>query len=245
MTQASADAAPNSRPIAATANVAAGARVAILTDGMMRKCLSAIRALGKDGFRVHVLGDSWLTVGFWSHFTQERVLVPEAKHDLDGFGRVLSAHLRSVAARMPAGAKPVLLPMEEDTLRYVVRESAALRGYADFLVPEPDALEACLNKGATMALAARLGLPHPRTQIAESAAELLKIAGDFSGSEFVVKPLRGVGASGVRYNPSFDSKTAEEYFRNYGGRRHRRFVIVRCGRHLPGTFFSQTPAAIP
>lgn len=209
-------AAQDSRPIAATPNEVAGARVAILTDGMMRKCLSAIRALGKDGFRVDVLGDSWLTVGFWSHFTRDRVLVPEAKHDPDGFGRVLTAHLRSVAARMPPGARPVLLPMEEDTLRYVVRESAALREYADFLTPEPDALEACLNKGATMALAARLGLPHPHTEIAETAADLLKIAGDFSGREFVVKPLRGVGASGVRYNPSFDSKSAQEYFQNYG-----------------------------
>src|SRR5271170_32867 len=148
----------------ATSNAQPGARVAILTDGMMRKCLSAIRALGKAGFGVHVLGDSWLTVGFWSHFTRKRVLVPEAKTDPDGFGRVLAAHLRSVAAKMPAGARPVLLPMEEDTLRYVVKERAALRVYADFLVPEPDALEACLNKGATMALAARLGLPHPRTE---------------------------------------------------------------------------------
>ena len=197
-------------------NALPGARVAILTDGMMRKCLSAVRALGKAGFGVHVLGDSWLTVAFWSHFTRTRVMVPEAKTDPDGFGRVLTAHLRSVAAKMPAGARPVLLPMEEDTLRYVVRERAALRVYADFLVPEPEALEACLNKGATMALAARLGLPHPRTEIAESATELLKIASDFSGGEFVVKPLRGVGASGVRYNPSFDSKTAEEYFQNYG-----------------------------
>jgi predicted ATP-grasp superfamily ATP-dependent carboligase len=216
MTRSSAPHAQDSPPIAATSNAVPGVRVAILTDGMMRKCLSAIRALGKAGFRVDVLGDSWLTVGFWSHFTRDRVLVPEAKQDPDGFGRALTAHLRSVAARMPPGARPVLLPMEEDTLRYVVRERAELREYADFLVPEPDALEACLNKGATMALAARLGLPHPRTEIAESAAALLKIAGDFSQSEFVVKPLRGVGASGVRYNPSFDSRSAEEYFQNYG-----------------------------
>jgi len=200
----------------ATSTALPGARVAILTDGMMRKCLSAIRALGKGGYRVHVLGDSWLTVGFWSQFTQERVLVPEAKENSAGFGKVLTAHLRSVAAKMPAGARPVLLPMEEDALRYVVRESQALRVYADFLVPQPDSLETCLNKGETMALAARLGIPHPRTQVATSAIDLLKIAADSSGSEFVVKPIRGVGASGVRYNPVFDSKTAEAYWQNYG-----------------------------
>ncbi|MGA8234458.1 MAG: ATP-grasp domain-containing protein, partial [Candidatus Acidiferrales bacterium] len=216
MTQSSADVAQDSLPIAATSNPLPGARVAILTDGMMRKCLSAIRALGKAGFRVHVLGDGWLTVGFWSHFTRKRVLVPEAKENAAGYGQVLLAHLQSVTATMPAGARPVLLPMEEDTLRYVVSEREALGVYADFLVPEPDALEVCLNKGATMALAARLGVPHPRTEIAETAADLLKIAGDFAGCEFVVKPLRGLGASGVRYNPSFDSKTAEAYWQSYG-----------------------------
>ena len=98
MTPSTADAAQDSQPITAPWNEVAGARVAILTDGMMRKCLSAIRALGKAGFRVHVLGDSWLTVGFWSHFTQERLLVPEAKENSDGYGKVLVAHLRSLAA---------------------------------------------------------------------------------------------------------------------------------------------------
>ena len=216
MTQPSAGEARNLPSITATSNALPRARVAILTDGMMRKCLSAIRALGKAGFRVHVLGDSWLTVGFWSHFTRKRLLVPEAKENPDGYGKVLLAHLQSLAATMPAVARPVLLPMEEDTLRYVVRERQALRAYADFLVPEPEALEACLNKGATMALALRLGLPHPRTEVAESAADLLKITGDFAGREFVVKPLRGVGASGVRYNPRFDSRSAEAYFQSFG-----------------------------
>src|SRR5919197_5947512 len=149
-------------PIAGIPNVVSGAPIAIVTDGMWRKSLSAIRALGKAGFRVHVLGDSWLTVGFWSHFTRRRVLVPDAKQDPSGFGKALSAHLGSLGAKVPAGAKPVLLPMEEDSLRYVVNERETLRAYADFLVPEPDALEVCLNKGATMVLAARLGIPHPR-----------------------------------------------------------------------------------
>jgi predicted ATP-grasp superfamily ATP-dependent carboligase len=216
MSQSSADTAEDLLRATADSNAASGTRVAILTDGMMRKCLSAIRALGKSGYRVHVLGDSWLTVGFWSQFTQERVLVPEAKENSDGFGKVLVAHLRSVAAKMPSGARPVLLPMEEDTLRWVVNEREALRVYADFLVPEPDALEVCLDKGATMALAARLGVPHPRTDIAESAKDLLTITRDFAGREFVVKPVRGVGASGVRYNPSFDTETAEAYWQTYG-----------------------------
>jgi predicted ATP-grasp superfamily ATP-dependent carboligase len=216
MTQSSADARHDSSPINAISNGVPGARVAIVTDGMWRKCLSAIRALGKAGFRVDVLGDSWLTVGFWSRFTHQRVLSPDAKENETEFGKVLTAHLQSLAATMPAGVRPVLFPMEEDTLRYVVNQRETLRRYADFLVPEADALEVCANKGATMALAARVGVPHPRTEVAESASDLLKLTADFAGGEFVVKPLRGLGSHGVRYNPSFDAKTAEPYWQSYG-----------------------------
>ena len=160
MAQSSADGGQDQSPRAAMLNAAPGACIAIVTDGMWRKSLSAIRALGKAGFRVHVLGDSWLTVGFWSHFARQRVLAPDAKENATGFGKLLLAHLQSVAASVPAGARPVLLPMEEDSLRFVVNERETLRIYADFLVPDADALEVCLDKGATMALAARLGIAH-------------------------------------------------------------------------------------
>jgi predicted ATP-grasp superfamily ATP-dependent carboligase len=216
MTQSGADGGLDSSPVAATPKPVPGACVAIVTDGMWRKSLSAIRALGKAGFHVHVLGDSWITVGFWSRFAGQRVLAPDAKQNAAGFGRILSAHLESIAAAMPPGIKPVLLPMEEDSLRYLVKEREALRFHTDFLAPEPDALAVCLDKGATMALAARLGIPHPRTDVAESATALLQITADFAGSEFVVKPLRGSGSRGVRYNPSFDAKTVEAYWQSYG-----------------------------
>ncbi len=216
MTQPREAGAPDASPAAAITAARPEVRVAVVTDGMWRKSLSAIRALGKAGFRVQVVGDSILTVGFWSRFTERRVAAPDAKDDAAEFGNMLSSHLRSLAAAMPPGVKPVLLPMEEDSLRYVVNHSDALRTYADFLVPEPDSLEVCLNKAATMALAARLRIPHPRTKVAESVSDLAKIAAEFAGSEFVVKPLRGLGSSGVRYNPTFDSTSAEAYRQTYG-----------------------------
>lgn len=216
MTLSSGDAGKDLLSVAAPLNVPPGARVAVVTDGMWRKSLAAIRALGKAGFRVHVLGDSWLTVGFWSHFTERRMLGPDAKENAAGFGKTLLEHLRSIAGTMPVGVRPVLLPMEEDSLLYIVKEREALRVYADFLIPEPDALEVCLDKGATMALAERLGVPHPRTVLARSAAELLDAITSFAGSEFVIKPLRGIGSRGVRYNPRFDTETAEAYLQSYG-----------------------------
>ena len=193
-----------------------GPDLAIVTDGMWRKSLSAVRALGKAGFRVHVLGDTWVTLGFWSRFTQRRVLVPDAREDAAGFGRALLTHLETAAMMLPTGIRPVLLPMEEDTLRYVAGHAEILRAHADFLMPDRDALEVCLNKAKTIALAKRLGVPHPRTEEAKSAEALAEIAAGFAGGEFVVKPLRGSGSRGIRYNPAFDVAAATAYWQTYG-----------------------------
>jgi predicted ATP-grasp superfamily ATP-dependent carboligase len=206
----------HSSAVATTSKPLAAEPIAVVTDGMWRKSLAVIRSLGKAGFRVHVLGDSRLTVGFWSRFTKRRVMAPDAKENAAGFGEVLSAYLRDLAAHTPSGTRPILLPMEEDSLRYVISQRDTLRRLADFLVPDAEAFEICANKGATMALAARLGVPHPRTELAETAEQLVRISAAFSGSEFVVKPVRGVGSSGVRYNPKFDAESAGAYFQKFG-----------------------------
>lgn len=175
---------------------------------MWRKSLSAIRALGKAGFDVQVFGDSWLTVGFWSRFTARRVLVPDAKDDAAGFGAALMQHLQELQAASPPGTRPVLLPMEDETLRYVVSNTEALGAHADFIVPDQDAFKIGSDKGATMALAARLDLPHPRTEVADSPAALIAAVGRMRGAEFIVKPAKGSGSRGVRYSPSFTAADA-------------------------------------
>jgi predicted ATP-grasp superfamily ATP-dependent carboligase len=189
--------------------------IAIVTDGMWRKSLSAIRSLGKAGFQVHVLGDSWLTVGFWSRFTARRLLVPDAKDDSAGFGAALMHHLRELHAVSP-GTRPVLLPMEDETLRHVVGNVDALSVYADVIVPDPGAFEICRDKAATMALAASLDLPHPRTAVADSVDALIAAIGRMSGTELVVKPVQGAGSRGVRYNPSFNAADAASYVSVFG-----------------------------
>ncbi|MFZ1962207.1 MAG: ATP-grasp domain-containing protein [Roseiarcus sp.] len=190
--------------------------VAIVTDGMFRKSLSAIRSLGKAGFAVHVTGDSWLTVGFWSRFTARRVLAPDAKDDLIGFSEALTGHLRGLQATSPVGMKPVLLPMEDDTFQFVVDNAEALRPYADFIVPDPTAFRTGMDKAATMALAGGLNLPHPRTEVADSVENLSAAIARMSRGEFIVKPARGSGSRGVRYNSSFNAAEAASYLRNFG-----------------------------
>lgn len=189
--------------------------IAIVTDGMFRKSLSAIRSLGKAGYRVHVLGDTWFTVGFWSSFTNRRVLAPDAKDNTPQFADALFSHFKHLQSVCP-GVRPVLLPMEDDSFRFVVENAEAMRAYADFIVPDPAAFNTCADKAATIALAARLNLPHPVTKVAKSAHALLSTIASMVGKDFVVKPARGYGSRGVRYSPSFTKAEAVSYLNTYG-----------------------------
>src|SRR5207237_266773 len=116
----------------------------------------------------------------------------------------------------PTAPRPVLLAMEDDTLRYVVDNVSTLSSLADFIVPEPEALRTCLDKAATMALADRLAIPHPRTEVADSVEGLLRAIGGMSGKAFILKPTKGSGSRGVRYNPSFTLAEAASYSRTFG-----------------------------
>ncbi len=189
--------------------------VVIVTDGMRRKSMSAIRSLGKAGFRVHVLGDNWLTIGFWSRFTTRRVISPDAKDDLAGFGAGLLRHLLELQVSEPDSPRPVLIPMDDDSVRYVVDNCERLGAYADFIVPRPSALAICADKAATMALAARSRIPHPRTEVADTALSLVATIGRMSG-EFIIKPVQGSGSRGVRYNQAFSTIEAESYIQTFG-----------------------------
>jgi len=189
--------------------------VVVVTDGMWRKSLSAIRSLGKAGFCTHVFGDSWLTVGFWSRFTGHRLVAPDAKDDVAGFASALLRHLREIEAKTPSGPRPVLIPMEEESLRYVVDNSDALRAHADFLAPSPAAFSTCADKATTLALAARLQIPHPKTECADCADSLAAAVKRMRG-DFVVKPVHGSGSRGVRYSPAFTASEAEAYLRAFG-----------------------------
>lgn len=186
---------------------------AIVTDGLWRKSLSAIRSLGKAGYRVTVLGDSFLTTGFWSRYARARRRGPTAARDPDGFGRTLMAALQ----RAPGA---VILPMEDASLMWVSQHRAEVEARGKFLLPSPEALEIAQDKSRTIAAAAQLGLPHPRTFLPSSAEEARRMLADSATeSQWVAKPRSGSGSVGVRYLDSLEGRLPdywESYFAAHG-----------------------------
>ncbi len=181
-------------------------RDAIVTDGLWRLSVSAIRALGKAGYRVTVLGEGALTTGFWSRYADRRVSLPSAEADPAGFGERLLRLLNGYAA------PPVIAPMTDGSVRWLVDNAAAASRRARFLVPTAEAYRVARDKAATARLAEELGVPAPKTWSPATADELVEVVAALPAGEFVVKPREGRGSAGLVYG---ERLAADEWRRRW------------------------------
>lgn len=185
--------------------------LAIVTDALWRKSVSAIRALGAAGYGVYALGDSWLTTGFFSRFTKRRFLGPTAARDPRRFGRCLH---RAVDA---AGGRPVaVVPMEDASCEWLLNEGESLPANARWLLPDRDAFAVARDKGRTMDVARRLGIPCPETFIPSSAQDLRSLVNARPGASFVVKPRTGSGSSGIVYGADIARVSLDRHWEEHG-----------------------------
>ena len=184
-------------------------RTALVTDGWARQNLSAVRSLGKAGFRVVVMGDSLFTMSFWSRYVQRRVNAPLAADNAELFGEALLRELK----RAP---ETVLLPVSDPSVAWVSSNLKTVREYARVLVPPLPSFELAKDKGATIAVATELGLPTPRTWHPQTPEELLNIVSGLEPGTFVVKPRQGTGSFGIVYGQQADRAFWMEHWSRFG-----------------------------
>lgn len=187
------------------------APLAIVTDALWRKSVSAIRALGSAGYEVYATGDSWLTTGFYSRYTSRCFVGATAAHDHDGFGRCLH---RAVDA---AHGRPVaILPMEDASCEWLLKHGGELPSNAKWLLPTAEAFAIARDKGRTFAFARQLGIPCPATFAPSSVEELRERIKGRPVEEFVLKPSTGSGSSGIVYGKEIQGLTLERHWATHG-----------------------------
>jgi predicted ATP-grasp superfamily ATP-dependent carboligase len=189
----------------------ANAPLAIVTDALWRKSVSAIRALGSAGYEVYATGDSWLTTGFYSRYTSRYFVGATAAQDHDGFGHCLH---RAVDA---AHGRPVaILPMEDASCEWLLKHGGELPGNARWLLPTPEAFAIARDKGRTCAMARQLGIPCPATCAPSSVEELRELVESKSVEDFVLKPCTGSGSSGIVYGKEIKQVVLERHWATHG-----------------------------
>jgi predicted ATP-grasp superfamily ATP-dependent carboligase len=182
----------------------------LITDGLLRKSLSAVRSLGKAGFHVSVMGDSLFTSSFWSRYTDQRIRAPLAATHTSSFGKTF---LRTLASSPPL----ILLPMEDSTLTWVAEHLSLLDHYkCRYLIPPLESLKIAQDKGLTLALAEKLGLECPRTWKPATTEEFIRQLTLIDPYDQIVKPRKGTGSSGFSYVGQKTPAEWRHHWRKFG-----------------------------
>lgn len=185
--------------------------IAIVTDALWRKSVSAIRALGTAGYRVFALGDSVLTTGFHSRHTTRHFRGPTAATCSAGFGETL---VRAITAAQ--GDPIAILPMEDATCEWMLRFGSRLPSNARTLLPDVEAFETARDKGRTIGLAERCDVPCPRSLAPDSVQELRRLIEAHGVVDLIVKPRTGSGSSGILYGEQIAGKALDRHWAEHG-----------------------------
>jgi predicted ATP-grasp superfamily ATP-dependent carboligase len=141
----------------------------LVTGAQEHQGLAVIRGLGLAGFPVVACGPSRHSLGFYSRYAAEtgRYTSP-----FESPRRFLDDVLRIIRRTRPA----LVLPTVESTLVVLSEHRAEIERYALLAAPGREGLESALDKSKTLRLAARLGVPTPRSAQGENTDAILDAA---------------------------------------------------------------------
>jgi predicted ATP-grasp superfamily ATP-dependent carboligase len=127
----------------------------LVTDASQRKSVPIIRALGKEGITVLAAEDCHQAMGFYSKFTTRKLIYPSPENER-AFVDWLIEHAK-------AGLFDILFPIDERTMGPVTAHKKELSKHMTVPVAEHDCFRIARNKASTMAHAASIGIPVPKT----------------------------------------------------------------------------------
>lgn len=159
----------------------------LILDAAHKQSLASVRSLGRAGLRV-ALGETLAQFdpalpipAFRSRYCLRSEVLPDLVADADAFAAAVLDFVRDHSPR-------VVLPTGDATITVLraYREQLAELGCVLALAPEP-ALDIAADKDRTLAVAAKLGIPQPKSIRIDSLAGLSVPATEF-GFPFVLKP---------------------------------------------------------
>jgi len=154
----------------------------LVTDGLFRKSLAAVRCLSAEGLPVVAGARCHVSPALWSRHATERWVHPDPVLAPDRF-------VAAVARRALQSKVRVLLPMEETTLLTLLDRRDRLPARVELYAPPAEVIRRLSDKVAAAELLGRAGFPVPATSPTPDGIRF----------PAVVKPRSASGAAGVAY----------------------------------------------
>jgi predicted ATP-grasp superfamily ATP-dependent carboligase len=152
----------------------------LVTDASRPSALSIIRSLGRSGHIVVAADSARRSLGFSSRYAAARLRYPVPNESPEELVECLlhAARLHGIDLIVPV-TEVVILPLDRSRARFADVCALALPGHS--------ALATALDKEASRALAASLGIPVPRTVVVHTVSEAREHAQQL-GWPVVLKP---------------------------------------------------------
>jgi predicted ATP-grasp superfamily ATP-dependent carboligase len=161
-----------------------------ITDGLLRKSLSATRSLGRRGIATVVGENSWFSPSGFSKYCQKRMKYPDPKEDRDHF-------LDWLLHRLEQENLPVFMPMDDAVMDIVMENLEDIKKLSRIILPSKLAYDVASNKYETMKLAKEQLVGCPATFLPKSEEDLAEIA-ETTVFPLVIKPRKSSGSRGIR-----------------------------------------------
>ncbi len=161
--------------------VATSMRRVLVTDAARGSALAIIRSLARRGWDVTAADADALGPGLYSRYAHHRARYAPPREDPD---RAV-ADIRDIVRERQID---VVVPVTDDVIAPLVAMGTAFVG-CEIAGPPPEALAKTQDKGMTIEIAERLGIPVPRTRIVRTSAEAL-VQASALGWPVVLKPAR-------------------------------------------------------
>jgi biotin carboxylase len=160
----------------------------LVLDSDMTPALAVVRSLARLGLHVDVASPTPDAIASYSRHCRAALIYPDPlTHEAD--------FLAWVAGVLDRDAYRLIIPVTERTV-VPLQSLQGKPGGERLTIAPPDALNVALDKDRTLALAARLGIPAPRSQQIDVLAELEQASQEVS-MPVVLKPARSIGADGA------------------------------------------------
>ena len=163
---------------------------AFITDGLLRKSLSATRSLGKQGIHTVVGEQSWFSPSGFSRYCGKRVTYPNPQKNPQLFKDWLVQFLQQAN-------QPVFLPMDDTVMDIVMEHRDEVTKRSKCLLPKKESYEVAGDKYETMRLASQQKIDCPTTYLARHVEDL-RVIKDTAVFPLIIKPRKSSGSRGIR-----------------------------------------------
>ena len=186
------------------------AKVLVL-DCWMRKGLSIVRALGREGLEVHSCGHKSINPIRFSKYSRKFMLFPHPEKEPDKF-------LDKLIDAIKNEKYDCVFPLEEGTIEVLYKRINEIKKYTKLPMVNQATFEKAVDKWNSVKIAKRLGMPVPESYLPQNDEEARKAITKL-GFPIILKPRKTSGGRGLKkvnnieeFNASYPS-IVEKYGR--------------------------------